>query len=206
MTTIVAALFYVIIPGPATLAALNLSVTVGQRACAIFLACHLFGDLAWAFLAISAIIGVSQLGPSLFDILGLVCGLYLVFLGYKAWQGNGAKAGVFIRKPWRAGLFLGFTNPKAYPFALAMFTAVFARFDDAMKFSNVIPLVLSAFTGFLVATVFVVVWTNLPLTRRLYLRYKAWMTKATGLVFIVFGCQSIVKAILSIRSSMVDHY
>lgn len=36
-----------------------------------------------------------------------------------------------------AGLIFGFTNPKAYPFAVAMFTAVFARFEAAMTFQNV---------------------------------------------------------------------
>lgn len=200
LTTFVAGLFYVIIPGPATLAALNLSVTTGHRACASFLACHLMGDLAWAFLAIYAIVGVSYLGPALFDLLGIVCGVYLVFLGYRAWKSSGSTKSAIIGKPWKAGLLLGFTNPKAYPFALAMFTAVFSRFDNAMTLSNALPLVLSAFTGFVAATVFVVVWTNLPLTRHLYSRYKAWMAKVTGLVFIAFGCKSIVEAMLAARS------
>jgi len=55
-TTFIAGLFYVFIPGPATLAALSLSAGPGRIACATFLTCHLLGDLAWTILAISAIL------------------------------------------------------------------------------------------------------------------------------------------------------
>ena len=44
MTTFVAAMLYVLIPGPATLAALSLSATDGRAACIRFLGCHLVGD------------------------------------------------------------------------------------------------------------------------------------------------------------------
>ncbi|MEL6818987.1 MAG: LysE family transporter [Pseudomonadota bacterium] len=155
-TTFIAGLFYVFIPGPATLAALSLSAGPGRIACATFLTCHLLGDLAWTILAISAIIGVSQAGPLLFDILGLVCGAYLIWLGIKALRSQRAAADTIVDVPWKSGIIFGFTNPKAYPFALAMFTAVFARFEDAVTFQNAVPLVLAAFLGFCVATLGVV--------------------------------------------------
>ena len=145
-------MLYVFIPGPATLAALSLSAGPGRMACATFLTCHLLGDLAWTILAISAIIGVSQAGPLLFDILGLACGAYLIWLGIKALRSQGSNTGAIVVVPWKSGLVFGFTNPKAYPFALAMFTAVFARFEHAMTFQNAVPLVLAAFLGFCIAT------------------------------------------------------
>ncbi|MEL6101947.1 MAG: LysE family translocator [Pseudomonadota bacterium] len=198
-TTFVAGLLYVFIPGPATLAALSLSAGPGRIACATFLTCHLLGDLAWTILAISAIIGVSQVGPLLFDVLGLACGAYLIWLGIKALRSQSAKAGAFVDVPWKSGLIFGFTNPKAYPFALAMFTAVFARFDDAMTFQNAVPLVLAAFLGFCVATLGVVFWTGLPVTRRIFARHSRLITRAIGVVFIAAGAKSIGTSVSNIR-------
>lgn len=199
MTTFIAGLFYVLIPGPATLAALSLSAGPGRLACATFLTCHLLGDLAWAILAISAIIGVSQAGPLLFDVLGLICGAYLIWLGIKAIRQRASPGQAIVTVPWRSGLIFGFTNPKAYPFALAMFTAVFARFEDAMTFQNAIPLVLAAFLGFCVATVAVVFWTGLPLTRRIFSRHSTLITRAIGVVFIAAGAKSISGAVSNMR-------
>lgn len=198
-TTFVAGLFYVLIPGPATLAALSLSAGPGRIACATFLACHLLGDLAWTILAISAIIGVSQAGPLLFDVLGLACGVYLIWLGVKALRSHCSKTGAIVEVPWRSGLIFGFTNPKAYPFALAMFTAVFARFEYAMTFQNAIPLVLAAFLGFCVATVGVVFWTGLPVTRRVFARHSRLITRAIGVVFIAVGAKSVGTSVSNIR-------
>ena len=198
-TTFIAGLLYVFIPGPATLAALSLSAGPGRSACAAFLGCHLLGDLAWTILAISAIIGVSQMGPMLFDILGLVCGAYLIWLGWKALMSQEAKADAVVQIPWRSGLIFGFTNPKAYPFALAMFTAVFARFEDAMTFQNAIPLVLAAFLGFCVATIGVIFWTGMPVNRRVFSRHSTLITRAIGLVFIAAGTKSIAGSVNSIR-------
>ena len=198
-TTFVAGLLYVLIPGPATLAALSLSAGPGRMACITFLTCHLLGDLAWAILAISAIIGVSQAGPMLFEILGLICGVYLVWLGVKALRRQSSKKGAVVDVPWKSGLIFGFTNPKAYPFALAMFTAVFARFEEAMTFQNVVPLVLAAFLGFCVATLGVVFWTGLPVTRRVFARHSRLITRAIGVVFILAGAKAIGTSVSNIR-------
>ena len=198
-TTFVAGLFYVFIPGPATLAALSLSAGPGRMACAAFLTCHLLGELAWTILAISAIIGVSQAGPLLFDLLGFACGAYLIWLGLKALSSQRAAAGTIVDVPWKSGLIFGFTNPKAYPFALAMFTAVFARFEDAMTFQNAVPLVFAAFLGFCVATLGVVFWTGLPLTRRIFERHSHLITRAIGVVFIAAGAKSIGTSVSNIR-------
>ena len=198
-TTFVAGLLYVFIPGPATLAALSLSAGPGRMACATFLTCHLLGDLAWTILAISAIIGISQAGPLLFDILGLACGAYLIWLGIKALRSQGSNTGAIVDVPWKSGLVFGFTNPKAYPFALAMFTAVFARFEHAMTFQNAVPLVLAAFLGFCIATLGVVFWTGLPVTRRIFARHSRFITRAIGIVFIAAGAKSIGASITNIR-------
>ena len=199
MTTFAAGILYVLIPGPATLAALSLSATDGRGACVRFLGGHLVGDLMWSAAAILAIVGVSRFGPALFDMLKLVCGLYLIYLGAKALRSRGTGTVRFIKNPWRSGFLFGLTNPKAYPFALAMFTAVFSRFDEAMSLANVLPLVAAAFSGFVVATACVVLWTGLPVTRKVFTSYGLWITRATGLVFIAFGVKSISDSITGFK-------
>lgn len=147
-----------------------------------------------------AIVGVSQLGPALFDTLGLICGLYLIYLGIKALRSRANGTARFIQNLWRSGFLFGLTNPKAYPFALAMFIVVFSRFDEAMSLANVLHLVTAAFCGFLVATACVVLWTGLPITRKIFLRYGLWITRATGLIFIAFGAKSISDVTNGFRS------
>ena len=192
-TTFLAGLLYVLIPGPATLAALSLSATVGRGACARFLGFHLLGDLTWAILAICAIVGISQTGPLLFDLIGIVCGFYLIWHGVTALRSTGSQQAEIVSTPWKSGLMFGFTNPKAYPFALAMFTSVFARYEEAMTFQNAAPLVLAAFCGFSFATVGVVFWTGMPITRKIFSRYGRLITRAIGLVFIAAGTKSILS-------------
>lgn len=200
VTTILAGMIYVLVPGPATLAALSISATQGRLECTKFLGCHLVGDLGWASLAILAIIGVSHFGPLLFDLLGLICGCYLIWLGVKALTTKPDQEKTFVSNPWRSGLILGLTNPKAYPFALAMFTAVFAGNEALMRFENAASLVGLAFVGFVAATTIVVFWTGLPVIRRIFARHRVLITRATGLVFMAFGGKSVSEAAANMRS------
>lgn len=90
---VLAGMIYVLVPGPATLATLSLSVARGRAVAACFLVAHLVGDVVWAVLALLALAGVSRLGPGLFDLLGLACGAYLIWLGWKALRATEPKAG-----------------------------------------------------------------------------------------------------------------
>jgi threonine/homoserine/homoserine lactone efflux protein len=189
VATIAAGMAYVLVPGPATLAALSISASKGRAACAKFLCAHLVGDVIWTMLAFLAIVGVSQLGPELFDALGVACGVYLVWLGIKAFRAQTAGTTPVVADPVRTGLIFGLTNPKAYPFALAMFTAA-----DAPS------LVAMALVGFMAADVLVVAWTGLRPVRRLFERHEVVVTRATGAIFVLFGAKSINDAIASMRA------
>jgi threonine/homoserine/homoserine lactone efflux protein len=190
--TFVARMLYVLVPGPATLAALNLSVSSGRRACSIFLGAHMLGDVFWSGLAITSIIGVSQIGSGLFDLLGIICGVYVCGLGLKALFGPlSASSNYLSMRPWSAGLLLGFSNPKAYPFALAVFAAVFAQLVGPPQLRDIWILVVTVFAGFLVATAFVIFWTGAAVTRVLYTRFSDLFGRATGGLFIGFGLKTI---------------
>src|SRR5580704_4284829 len=82
--SLIAAFLYVVSPGPAFLALFTLSAAKGRATGARFICGHLVGDVTWGALAVAAIIGANRLGATLFEALGFGCGLYLVYLGFRA--------------------------------------------------------------------------------------------------------------------------
>ena len=118
---------YTLIPGPAFLALLGIGASQGRRAGAGFLVGHFAGDILWASLALVAIIGTRSISPLVFDLLGIVCGVYLCWLGLGALRARTTPTGGStpeVRRPILRGLAFGLTNPKGYPVAIAMFTAL----------------------------------------------------------------------------------
>ena len=149
-----AALFYVLIPGPAFLALLGIGAGQGRKAGALFMGGHLVGDLVWSSLALVAIVGAKSIGTTVFDALGLLCGLYLGWIGWSALRAKPKTEGagyIVVERPLRRGLIFGLTNPKGYPVALATFTALLAGSADSLDFAALPPLLGVSLLGFLVA-------------------------------------------------------
>ncbi len=82
--TLIAAYLYVVTPCPAFLALFTLAASRGRVLGAYFICGHLVGDVVWGALAVAAIVGANPSAPTLFEALGFVCGLYLVYLGARA--------------------------------------------------------------------------------------------------------------------------
>jgi len=143
-----------------------------------------------------AIIGARTLGHAVFDVLGLVCGLYLCWLGVGALRAKRNESGELAAQPKRPilrGLTFGLTNPKGYPVALAMFTALLSSVADKLSWSAFPALLAAACVGFIIADVIVVSFVGAGLVRRLYRRYDIWVARASGLIFIGFGLHAIVE-------------
>ena len=188
---------YSIAPGPAFLALLGIAAANGRRAGALFLIGHLAGDLVWASLSLVAIIGAHSFGKTFFDVLGLICGAYLCWLGYRAITARRTDDGAttFVpRHPFRRGLVFGVSNPKAYPVAVAMFTALLAEHAAVLDWSALPALLASAFLGFLTADLILVAIAGAGPVRRWYRRHAIWITRVSGVIFIGFGVQAIVSA------------
>lgn len=199
-SAVLAGMIYVLVPGPATLATLSLSATRGRGAALRFLGAHLLGDVTWTVLALLALAGVSRLGPGLFDLLGLACGAYLVWLGCKALRRPAAQeAAPVVAHPVRAGLAFGLSNPKAYPFALAMLTALLGRNAAGLGLAEAAQLLAGCTLGFVLADLIVVFWTGLPPIRRLYSRHAVRLARAMGVIFIAFGLKAGHDALQAIR-------
>lgn len=192
--TFLAALFYVLIPGPAFLALLGIGAGQGRKAGAFFMCGHLFGDLLWSTLALVAIIGARTIGTFVFDLLGLFCGLYLAWIGWRAVtakpKGEG-QALVTVERPFRRGLIFGATNPKGYPVALATFTALVAGSAGALQFSAMPVLLGVAFLGFLTADVILIGIIGAGAVRRIYRAHERMIVRCSGVLFMGFAAQAL---------------
>jgi threonine/homoserine/homoserine lactone efflux protein len=191
-----AAYLYVVSPGPAFLALFTLAASKGRASGAWFICGHLVGDVTWGALAVAAIIGANQLGATLFQALGFVCGLYLVYLGVRAviTRKDAPPRTVGARRPLATGLAFGLTNPKAYPVALAMFSAIVSPYVDRLTMADAPQLLLAAFAGFLAADATLIFAAGLAPVRRFFLTHGVIVTRVVGVMFIAFGAKSIFDA------------
>ena len=192
-----AALLYVLIPGPAFLALLGIGAGQGRKAGALFLGGHFAGDLVWASLALVAIVGARTVGTTVFDVLGLVCGVYLAWIGWTALRAKARADGLSmmtVERPLRRGLIFGLTNPKGYPVALATFTALLAGSSNTLEFAALPTLLAASCLGFIVADMVLVAIIGASLVRKFYRRHEFAIVRLSGLLFIGFAVQAVWRA------------
>jgi threonine/homoserine/homoserine lactone efflux protein len=196
LATALAAFLYVISPGPAFLALFTLAASKGRASGAWFVTGQLVGDISWGALAFAAIIGINQVGPALFQLLGVACGLYLIYLGLKAvtTRKGAPPQAIGAHRPLIAGMLFGLTNPKAYPVAVAMFGAIVAPYADLLTFADAPKLGAAAFAGFVSADLVLIFAAGLPAVRRFFLRHGHVVTRVVGVLFIAFGARSVFDA------------
>ncbi|MFA6266214.1 MAG: LysE family translocator [Pseudolabrys sp.] len=194
--TMIAGFTYSVIPGPAVLLVFSLAAQHGRGMGAKFLFGHMAGDVVWSSLAFASIVGVSQTGPLLFDVLGAGCGLYLIYLGINAIRAKSIGEAPVLRghRPYRAGFLFGLTNPKAYPVAVAVFTALIARYTMELSWSSIPLMGLSAWIGLVLGYVSTLFWAGLPFVRRFFLTHGIIVTRVIGVTFVLFGLKSITDA------------
>jgi threonine efflux protein len=188
---------YTLAPGPAFLALLGIGASRGRAAGALFLCGHFVGDVLWASLSLTAVIGARTVGNLVFDLLGLICGAYLCWLGFRAATARRSADGSITTEPKRPllrGLMFGLSNPKAYPVAVAMFTALLARYASALDWSAFAPLLAAACVGFIVADGVLIAIIGAGVIRRFYRRHALWVTRASGVLFLAFGAHAITSS------------
>ncbi len=188
---------YTLTPGPAFLALLGIGAGQGRAAGLGFLCGHFAGDILWSALALVALIGATELGTLVFDLLGLVSGGYLLWLGIRAVRTRRESSGRLdtqVRRPLRRGLAFGLTNPKGYPVAVAMFTALLSGQSELLGWSSLPPLLAAAAAGFIVADGLLVLFIGAAAVRRFYRRHELWIVRGSGVMFVGFGLQAILHA------------
>jgi threonine/homoserine/homoserine lactone efflux protein len=187
---------YVITPGPAFVALLGLCAARGRGAGALFLVGHMAGDVVWSSLALVALIGAQTIHPIVFDLLGLACGAYLLFLGWQALKArSAAEAGLALfDRPLRRGAIFGLTNPKGYPVAVGMFAALLGPRAAELDFALAPALIAASLGGGALAALLLVAFAGLQPIRAFYRRREKLVTRGAGLLFIGFGLSAIANA------------
>ncbi len=200
-----AAASYTLIPGPAFLALLGIGAAQGRRAGAGFILGHFAGDVLWSSLALLAIIGAREIGPLVFDVLGVVCGLYLGWLGGRAVAARRRDPEapvVIVRRPFLRGVVFGLTNPKGYPVAVATFTALLAGHAAGLDWHAIPKLLAPACAGFLSADCVLIAVIGAAGVRRLYRRHELWIVRGSGLIFLGFAAAALLGAAPGLRRAM----
>lgn len=189
---------YAITPGPGVLAVFGIGAARGRRAGAGFLGGHLLGDVVWCSAALIAIVGAREIGSSAFDVLGVLSGLYLFWLGLRAIRSRGNSTETpqgAARHPFWHGILFGLTNPKSYPVAVATFTALLSSRAELLQWSMLPGLILLSFVGGVLAYVILVSVVGARRVRTAYQRHELAITRICGVMFIGFALNALWHAV-----------
>ena len=189
---------YGITPGPGVLAVFGIGAAHGRRAGAGFLCGHLLGDVLWCSTALIAIVGAREIGSTAFDVLGVLSGLYLFWLGARAIRAKRHSADAPQgpgRRPFWHGILFGLTNPKAYPVAVATFTALLSSRAELLQWSMLPWLIVLSFLGGLVAYAILIGIVGARQVRNLYQRHELTITRLCGVMFIGFAINALIHAL-----------
>lgn len=197
---------YTLTPGPGFLALLGIGAAQGRRAGAGFILGHFAGDVVWSSLALLAIVGARSIGSTVFDVLGLACGLYLGRLGVGAVTARRREDGApmqTVSRPLLRGAIFGLTNPKGYPVAVATFTALLSGQADRLDWSALPWLLAAACAGFLSGDCVLIWIAGSGRVRRLYRRHEIWIVRGSGLLFLGFAAAAVSGAAPGLRRALL---
>lgn len=189
---------YGITPGPGVLAVFGIGAARGRRAGAGFLCGHLLGDVVWCSTALIAIVGAREIGSSAFDVLGVLSGLYLFWLGMRAIRARRSSGDApqgAARQPFWHGIMFGLTNPKAYPVAVATFTALLSSRAELLQWSMLPALIFLSFLGGILAYAILIGIVGARRVRTLYQRHELAITRICGVMFIGFAINALMHAV-----------
>ncbi|SDS32047.1 LysE family translocator [Pseudomonas prosekii] len=198
MAVLASGFIYGITPGPGVLAVFGIGAARGRRAGAGFLCGHLLGDVIWCSTALIAIVGAREIGSTAFDVLGVLSGLYLFWLGLRAIRTQRASADQpqgAARQPFWHGIIFGLTNPKAYPVAVATFTALLSSRAELLEWSMLPWLIFLSFIGGLLAYAILIGIVGARRVRSMYQRHELLITRLCGVMFIGFAVNALAHAL-----------
>ena len=198
LAVIASGFIYAITPGPGVLAVFGIGASRGRQAGAGFLCGHLLGDVVWCSTALIAIVGAREIGSDAFNILGVLSGLYLFWLGLRAIRSrgsNGDEPQGAARNPFWHGIIFGLTNPKAYPVAVATFTALLSSRAELLSWSMLPGLIALSFLGGLGAYAILIGVVGARQVRSWYQRHERAITRVCGVMFIGFAINALLHAV-----------
>ena len=154
--------------------------------------------MVWCSTALIAIVGAREIGSSAFDVLGVLSGLYLFWLGMRAIRARRSSGDApqgAARQPFWHGIMFGLTNPKAYPVAVATFTALLSSRAELLQWSMLPALIFLSFLGGILAYAILIGIVGARRVRTLYQRHELAITRICGVMFIGFAINALMHAV-----------
>ena len=154
--------------------------------------------MVWCSTALIAIVGAREVGSTAFDALGVLSGLYLFWLGWRAIRTQRRSSDVpqgAARHPFWHGIVFGLTNPKAYPVAVATFTALLSSRAELLTWAMLPSLIFLSFIGGLLAYAILIGVVGARRVRTVYQRHEILITKLCGVMFIGFAINALAHAL-----------
>lgn len=185
-------------PGPNLMAVASAALGTGRRGGLGIAYGVATGTFIWAFTASIGLTAVFTVYPWTMDVLRVAGGLYLLFLGVRAFiaakRGNATSiradgGDLTIFQAWRRGLAVIATNPKAALFWASIAAMVAA--PQAPVAINVIFAAGSTLVSFTVYATYAALF-SLPAMRRGYERATRTVEVVFGTIFCLFGLRLLV--------------
>lgn len=181
-------------PGPSFLVVARLAVS-SSRGDGLYAALGMgVGGLTFACLSLLGLHGLLLAVPSLYVVLKVLGGLYLVYLGIRIWRGAGrplagsdigSSTGVqTATRSFALGLMTQISNPKAAIVYASVFAAFLPATPTVVFNLCVVGLVFVIEAGWYS---FVAVALSSERPRYIYLRYKTSIDRTAGAVMIALG-------------------
>ena len=99
------------------------------------------------------------------------------------------------RQPFWHGIMFGLTNPKAYPVAVATFTALLSSRAELLQWSMLPWLIFLSFLGGVLAYAILIGIVGARRVRTLYQRHELAITRICGVMFIGFAINALLHAV-----------
>lgn len=159
MSLVIATALLGLSPGPAVFATIARAINLGLGRTYIFIAGIVAGDFLFALLAMLGLAALVSQFNTAFFALKMIGGLYLIYLGYKAWQtaGKARKEDIVQQENgWKlflSGFLLTSSNPKDLLFFVS-FLPAFVNLNTPSLKSLIIPALLIVVTFIVTLSVY----------------------------------------------------
>ena len=199
MVATVAAIWLVavVIPGPNFFAVARMAAARSRGEALVTVSALGVGSACWSLAGFFGVHALFALAPWFYGGLKLVGAGYLVFIGVRIVVGSFRPAGEDMRPDgaaaFRLGLLTSLSNPKSALLVGSLFTAVMP--PDA-------PVSVGLWTVAEMVAISLAWYSALacvisaPPVARLFRRYRAWIDRAAGAIFVAFAGRLVVTTLL----------
>ena len=184
-------------PGPIFLANLSLISTEGRFKGLQLMSGALIGDAMWLFLVFVSLIEADLLPPLFFNGLGIICGLYIIYLAFRIYKSAKSENKIrTFKRPFIDGLLLGVLHPKSYPVFLAIFSAMTFNYLEDVSWGDVPAIFFCGLLGFIASYLTALFFAGIPFVKNFYQNNIQNLSYLFAAIFVYFGISLIWDVII----------